>query len=131
MSAYPAASEQTKLNVWFEPDPEAGVTDTFVGGRLPPKGTVQEPNPCHPEKTPALLIAPMETVLVPLKFPVKVSARLTVKLFPDPELEEAPASSEHWPFDRTPAVPSVAEPTYPLPLSATSWITFVARVYCK
>src|SRR5437667_4989553 len=96
-----------KLKVWVNPAPADGVTDTFAGGRLPGPVTVQVPLACHPEKIFPLLLAPIDTVFAPENASVKLNARFTVKLFPDPDVDEAPRSIVHWLLVRVLATPSV------------------------
>ena len=76
--------------------PEAGVTETFRGGSVAAAVTVQEPLACHPENVLALLLTPIETVFAPANAGLKISARFTVRLFPDEDTDEATRSRVHW-----------------------------------
>src|SRR5260221_126008 len=69
-------------------------------------------------------------LFVPVNAGLNVNARLTVRLFPEVETEETPASRVHWLLASVPGVPNSAEPTYPSPESCTRTSVFVARVYC-
>src|SRR5207247_14100 len=74
----------------------AGVADAPVeleierdhqrAGRERRHWTVHTPLDCHPEKTPPLLMTPIDVVFAPARAPEKVIARFTVKLFPDREM---------------------------------------------
>src|SRR5205823_4760970 len=103
-------SEYTKLNVWLEPAPDDGVTDTFPGGSVIALVTVQVPSACHPENAFALLVTLMEMFLAPANDGLKMSAMLIVRLVPDAVTDDAPASSVHWLLFSVPAAPGVAEP---------------------
>src|SRR5260221_91435 len=69
-------------------------------------------------------------LFVPVNAGLNVNARLTVRLFPEVETEETPASRVHWLLASVPGVPNSVEPTYPSPESCTRTSAFVARVYC-
>src|SRR5260221_13410113 len=69
-------------------------------------------------------------LFVPVNAGLNVNARLTVRLFPEVETEETPASRVHWLLASVPGGPNGVEPTYPLPESCTRTSVFVARVYC-
>src|SRR5438874_6954041 len=75
--------------------------------------TVHAPLACHPEKTPALLMAPIDAVFAPPNAAVNVMDKFTVRLFPDPATDDVARLSAHWLFDSVPAEPRVPpEPMY-------------------
>ena len=91
--------------------------------------TVQEPIACHPENTFTLLMTPAKVLLPPVTAGLNVSARLTVRLLPEPDTEEAPAFRVHWLLVRVPGTPNAApDPTNAPPPSTTNCKTLVARV---
>src|SRR5262249_924575 len=101
-------------------------TDTAEGGAE--ATTFQLPRACQGARAFAASCTCMYVFFEPEKAELNVMARLTVRLFPDPEADDAPASTVHWLFARVPGAPIVAEPTHPLPALVASCTTPVARV---
>ncbi len=74
----------------------------------------------------------MLTFCALLKLGLKVIARLTTRLFPEPAAEEEARLTAHWLLVRLPDDPSVPpEPTVPVPASLINCKVFVACVYCR
>src|SRR5216684_568859 len=122
-SANPFGSENTKLNVWFDPLPEDGVTETLDGGRLPATGTVQVPSGCQLLHSPPLSCAFRYTFFAPPKAALKVSATFTVRLLPSPDAVDPAPLSVHWLFCTVVALPGVTGPSRKFPASLSSHST--------
>jgi hypothetical protein len=89
--------------------PVFGVTET-AEGEVPLEGTVQVPTWLQLPST-AALDTFVYTFLAPAYAGLKVTAKLTVRLFPDGFAIEAPASIMHWLFCNVPATCSGIGPS--------------------
>src|SRR5271165_2310077 len=105
MSLAPAGSEKTAVNVWRNPLPELGVTETGAGGVTTPTA-VQAPS-CAQALNTSAFCASRKTFLGPANAGVNVTARFSVNVFPDRTAEDAPTFKLHWLLDSVPRVPIV------------------------
>jgi hypothetical protein len=119
----PPVSEYCNANVWLEPVPVLGVTETVDG----PPGTVQAPRACHPVLPPAS-VAIRNTVCVPLYACVKVSGRFRPSVLPLGETVVLLRAIEHWLFCSVPLLPTTAGIHW-LPALFSRYKVFVERTY--
>src|SRR5712692_4142782 len=101
--------------------PPALVNDLLVGEieYVQAAGTVQVPFASQ-----GVEFVPSQAVIsfpwAPASAGLKVSAKFTVRLVPDPEADDAPASTVHWLFESVPGNPSVTGPNPAVPASFSS-----------
>ena len=80
-------------------------------------GIDQLPGICHPLVCPPLSSAFIQVDCAPANEEVKVIARFSVRLLPDPEADELPTLTLHWLFCKVPEVPGVIGPNQLVPAS--------------
>src|SRR5438445_413016 len=86
---------------------------------------------CQPLVRPPLSSAFIQIFCVPAKEAVKVRARFSVRLLPDPETEELPIFTLHWLFCKVPTVPGVIGPSQLVPVSLNRYRLFADRRYWR
>src|SRR5271165_890028 len=103
MSAPPAVSEKTAVNVCDRPLPEFGVTEIGIGNET--AVAVQDPIRLHPPNAVAFC-ASRKMLFWPWNAGRKFTTTVSVSVLPEATTDEAPGLTLHWLFDRLPEVPA-------------------------
>jgi hypothetical protein len=90
----PLVSASPSINVWADPVPEFGLTDT-ADGTPPDPSTVHQPKLWNPLVGPEASFTTSHILFAPAKPPLKLNATLTVILFPLIAADELAGFSVH------------------------------------